>query len=143
MAELPYRYETRLKWKDEAQAELSAQGKPDLLVGPPPEFGGQDSWWSPEHLFVAAVEACLMTTFFAVARKSKLAVLGYESRAEGTLDKTAEGLLFTAVTLRPVVKVAAQDAERAGRLIELAKKHCLVSASLKTPVAVEASVLGA
>ncbi|HVA67620.1 MAG TPA: OsmC family protein [Elusimicrobiota bacterium] len=140
MADLPYRYETRLKWKEEAQAGLSAQGKPDVLVGPPPEFGGGDSWWSPELLFVAAVEACFMTTFMAVAKKSKLAVLGYESRAEGTLDKTAEGLLFTEVTLRPVVKVSAQDAERVGRLLELAKKHCLVSASLKTPVTVKSLI---
>jgi len=141
--ELPYRYETSLDWKEESRGTVLSTGKPEIAAGPPPEFGGRESWWSPEHLLVAAVEACFMTTFMAVARKSKLAVLGYESRAEGTVDKTAEGFVFTALTLRPVVKVAAQDAERAGRLIELAKKHCLVSASLKTPVAVEASVLGA
>lgn len=143
MLELPYRYETRLDWKEESRGITSAAGKPEIAVGPPPEFGGRESWWSPEHLFIAAVETCFMTTFMAVARKSKLNVLGYESRAEGAVDKTTEGFSFARVTLHPVLKVAAADVERTQRLLDLAKKHCLVSASLKTPVIIEAAVMSA
>lgn len=38
----------------------------------PPEFGGPERTWSPEHLFVAAVSSCLMTTFRAIAEMSEL-----------------------------------------------------------------------
>ena len=26
-----------------------------IEAGAPPEFGGQDSWWSPEHLLLSAL----------------------------------------------------------------------------------------
>lgn len=40
---------------------------PSLYVASPPEFGGPEGVWSPEHLFVASVAACMMTTFRAIA----------------------------------------------------------------------------
>lgn len=82
-----------------------------------------------------------MTTFAAIAAKSKLEYAGYECRAEGVLDKTPEGLRFTRVAL--FVTLRGADAEKAVRLLELAKKHCIVSNSLRLPVEVESVVLAA
>lgn len=136
MEPLPHAYDVELEWKLDRSGALSSGPRPHILGGPPPQFDGQDRWWSPEHLLLASAGLCLMTTFFAVAEKSRLRVDGYRCRAEGTLDKTEEGIVFTAITLNVSLAAADQDWERAERLLETAKKHCIVSKSLKTPVKV-------
>ena len=128
-----------LDWTGESGATLSAAPRPELAGGPPPEFGGSPERWSPEHLLLASANLCLMTTFMSVAARSKLPVAGYRCAVEGILDKTAEGLVFTSIILRANLRVAAADKERAQTLLQTAKKYCIVTNSLKTPVALEAS----
>jgi organic hydroperoxide reductase OsmC/OhrA len=129
-------YQTSVKWTGDRRAVLAADGLPNLEVATPPEFpGGHPGIWSPEHLYTAAAEACLMTTFLSVAANSKLDFKSYESAAEGTLERTDSGLLMTRITLRPKIVVAeASQIERARRIIEKAEKLCLISNSMKTRV---------
>lgn len=134
-APFPHHYEVNLASEGGLLGKLSAGPRPPFSGGPPPEFGGDDQRWSPEHLLLASVSLCLMTTFAAITDKSKLDFSAYESRAEGILDKTPEGLRFTRVTL--TVTVRSGDALRAARLLEMAKKHCIVSNSLRVPIEVE------
>jgi organic hydroperoxide reductase OsmC/OhrA len=81
-----------------------------------------------------------MTTFMVLARKSGLEVGEYRSRAEGVLEKTKEGITFTRIALQVSILAPASRLEEARRLVETAKKHCIVSNSLKLPVEVEATV---
>ena len=53
----------------------------------PPEFRGHDGLWTPEMLFVAAVDGCIMTSLMP---ERNLDLLSYESRAEGRLDLDQE-----------------------------------------------------
>lgn len=138
----PHRYETSLKLESDRHGIISAAGLPSLVGGPPTQFGGKEGWWSPEHLLLSSANLCLMTTFLAIAEKSHLSVGGYESRAEGILDKTPEGIVFTRITLRVSVKVGDPDKEKAERLLQTAKKYCIVSNSLKNPITLEATVSG-
>ena len=65
--------ETSVKWTGDRRAVLAADGLPSLEVATPPEFPAvHPGIWSPEHLYTAAAEACLMTTFLAIAANSKL-----------------------------------------------------------------------
>ena len=64
----------------------SSDGLPEVVVTPPPEFGGPAHQWSPEHLFAASVASCFLTTFLAIARQLEargLEPLGHRSRAPG------------------------------------------------------------
>lgn len=48
---------------------------------------------------------------------------------------------FTEIVLRPrLVVVPGTDRERALRMLEKSEKHCLVSASLSTPIRVEPEI---
>lgn len=138
-------YETSARWTGERRAMMAADGLPSLEVGTPPEFpGGHPGIWSPEHLYVAAAEACLMTTFLAIAANSSLAFRSYESTAEGTMEKTDAGYLMTRIVLRPKVVVTdASRIERARHILEKAEKHCLISNSMKTRVEMVADVTSA
>lgn len=138
MQPFPHRYEASLAWEGGSRAALSSGSRPVLVGGPPPEFDGEPGWWSPEHLLLSAANLCLMTTYFALARRAGLETAGYRSRAEGILDKTPEGLVFTRITLQVSIQVT--RLEEARRTLEAAKKHCIVSNSLRRPVELEASI---
>lgn len=138
-----YNYVVSLKMKDEKSGTLVIPEKCDLDVAPPPEFEGLKGVWSPEDLFVAAVESCLMTTLLFFARKISLAVTGYESTAEGTLEKGEKGFAFTSVKVDATLCVAdeAAKAKVGENFAGMVEKHCLISHSIACPVAFNLNVL--
>jgi organic hydroperoxide reductase OsmC/OhrA len=117
-------------------------GLPALHVASPPEFGGPEAVWSPEHLFVAAVSSCLMTTFRTIADLSKLEVITYSDDPVGHLIRDESGLYrIESVTLRPQVTIAdAEKVDRAIRLLEKAERACLVSRSVSAEIRMEPTV---
>lgn len=143
-AAFPHHYQVALSWKDGDRSELSAGGRPVIGGGSPPEFDGTDlARWSPEHLLLAAVSQCLMLTWIALNKRSAIALKGWESAGTSTLDKTKEGLVFTEFRLKVALKVPAERVDEARKLLETAKKHCIVANALKTPVTLDASVVAA
>lgn len=63
-------YQTSVKWTGDSRAVLAADGLPSIEVATPPEIpGGHPGIWSPEHLYTAASEACLVTTSLATAEE--------------------------------------------------------------------------
>jgi organic hydroperoxide reductase OsmC/OhrA len=138
-APFPHHYDVTLRGEG-AGGVLTADPRPPILGGAPASFDGSDEWWSPEHLLLSSLSLCLLTTLKAVAAKARLALSACVSRAEGVLDKTPAGLAFTSITLHVDLQVGAADVERARQLLESAKKHCIVSNSLKPPVTLQISV---
>lgn len=128
-------YPVFVKWTGEKKGMLSVAGKSDLEVAIPPEFKGHPGIWSPEDLFVAAVNSCLMATFLSLAQQKKVEFLSYESEAIGILEKFEGQLIFTKVAIKPRV-VVARESQREAVLatLMLAEKHCLVANSIKTKV---------
>ena len=139
---LPHRYQSDLSWEIDRRGWLSAPPRKGLLGGPPPQFGGTDDTWSPEHLLVASANLCLMLTFLSIAENSHLAVTGYRSCAEGALDKAPDGIRFVSISVQVDLKVAEADREKAEAMLQKAEKHCLISNSLKAPVHVTATFQG-
>jgi organic hydroperoxide reductase OsmC/OhrA len=102
--------------------------------------------WTPEHFYVAAANACLLTTFLAVAEISRLSIVSYEAEGRGKLEKTSgeggQGYQITEIVLQPRIAVSTEaDRERAGRLIEKAEKSCLISRSMKTLIRLEPEIV--
>jgi len=84
MSDETHVYKTSLAWTSQRMGTLHSPGLPDVVVATPPQFpGGHEGIWSPEHLFVASAEVCLMTTFLAIAANSKLEFATYSSEATG------------------------------------------------------------
>jgi len=137
-----YTYSTEVAWTGERRGDLSAPQLPDMEVDAPPEFKGHEGVWTPEHLFVAAVNSCFMTTFLAIAENSKLEFVSFSSDAKGTLEKLdGRGFTMTEVVLRPKLLVNhARDVERAGRILKKAEKNCLISNSIKSETRLDPEV---
>lgn len=143
MMENQYYYSTQIDWVGERKGDLSAPKLPDLIVDAPPEFNGQEGFWTPEHLFVASVNSCFMTTFLAIAENSKLDFVSLRVAAKGKLEKLDEqGFMITEIKLRPrLVLREARNAERALRILEKAERHCLISNSIKTEIEFQPEVV--
>ena len=136
-----YTYHTSVKWTEQRMGVISCAGKPNIQVATPPEFKGHEGIWSPEDLFVASANICLMTTFLAVAERAGLAFTSYESVAEGKLELVDGKFQFTAITLKPTITVQGNgDAAKARELIEKAEANCLISNSMKAKVSLEATI---
>lgn len=133
-----YLYQTTVKWADHRKGTMSCEGKPNVEVATPPEFKGHEGIWSPEDLFVASANICLMTTFIAVAERAGLAFSAYESAAEGRLELVEGKFQFTAITIKPTITLESDDdAAKAKELIEKAEANCLISNSMKATVTLE------
>lgn len=117
-------------------------GLPSLDVSSPPEFGGPGGVWSPEHLFVASVASCLMTTFRAIAELSRLEIVEYSDEAIGHLQKGDRLYSIDKITLQPKVVVAKEDdLQKAEKLLKKAEEVCLISRSVKTEITMHGQVL--
>jgi organic hydroperoxide reductase OsmC/OhrA len=136
-------FRTSVQWSEQRRGTLKSPDLPDVAVATPPEFpGGHKGFWSPETLFVASAEACLMATFLAIAENSKLEFSVYRSEAEGVVEKTDEGMQVTQITIRATVTIADESRrDRAVRILEKAEEHCLVSKSMKTHVILEPEII--
>ena len=133
-----YTYRTMVKWTEQRKGVTSSAGKPDVQVATPPEFKGHEGIWSPEDLFVASVNSCVMSTFLAVAERGGLAFSSYESAAEGRLELVEGKLQFSAITIKPTITLkSVADMAKAKELIEKAEANCLISNSMKTRVTLE------
>ena len=136
----PHRYELDCVWTGGDRCDLSS-GARSLKGGAPAQFDGTDeSLWSPEHLILAALAQCLMATYHALNKRNPIETRSYSSKAESVLDKTREGLVFTSFKVSVTVKVPADRADDARKLIELSKKYCITSNALKTAPTVDAVV---
>ncbi len=122
--------------------ESTQDGLPVLEVASPPEFGGPGGEWSPEHLFVAAISSCLMTTFQAIAAMSGVEVVSYRDRATGRLHRGDNRLYrMESVTLRPKVVIADETkVDRTLRLLNRAESVCLISRSVDSTISLEPTV---
>ncbi len=142
MKPLPHLYEARLSGGPTGYATVSVSGLPDLIVAAPADWGGPGDSWSPEHLLIAAVESCFLLTLRGVARASKVEFTSLKISVAGTLDRKDGVTRFTEVVLRALMTIPeGVDRQRALRVMEKAEKSCLITASLSTPVRLEAEVL--
>jgi len=134
-------YRTKVVWTEARKGRLSCAGKPDLEVATPPEFGGHEGIWTPEDLFVASVNVCVMATFLYYRAKMGIGLVAYESEAEGVLESAEGGIKFTRATIRPRVVVATEgDRQKAEEALRLSDEDCLISRSMNVAVRVEPAV---
>jgi peroxiredoxin-like protein len=138
-----YRYSTTAHWSAHHTGIVEAEDIPRTInFSAPPEFRGEPGLWTPEHLLVAAVATCFISTFRAIAEASKLEIVSLEASVEGVLEKGEVGFRFTRFTVNPRLTIAREeDREKAGRLLTKAEHVCLVSRSLNGHVDMRPEVL--
>jgi peroxiredoxin-like protein len=130
-------YEVGVEWKADRSGMLTSPDfESQVEVVTPPQFAnGIAHKWSPEHLLVAAVNSCLMTTFLAIAENSKLEYEHFESKGIGKLEIVDGKYMISEVELHPVLTIANEsDIEKAQRILNKSEAACLISNSIKSKI---------
>jgi organic hydroperoxide reductase OsmC/OhrA len=70
-------------------------------VSTPPEFGGQEGEWSPEHLFLSSITSCFMSTYLSFVNKMKIENTGFECTATGQVEIVEGKYKFTYIHIYP------------------------------------------
>lgn len=130
-------YQVDLIWKKNRIGEISSPILNDKIsVATPPQFaGGVEGIWSPEHLFTAAVNSCFMTTFLAIAEKSRLKFKSFTCQAKGKLELVEKTMKMTEINLFPILTIEnIEDQEKAKKFLLKSEHACLISNSIMSNV---------
>lgn len=134
--EKEYTYRVRAESIAVRSGVATSEGiQPPIAFSAPPEFLGEAGRWTPEHLFLASVAGCFVSTFSGMAHFSKFEFLLLDVEVRGLLSKEEGGWRFARVNLLPRLKIAQEkDRERASRLLEKAEKTCLITRSINSKI---------
>jgi organic hydroperoxide reductase OsmC/OhrA len=137
-----FTYKTSTSWTEGKSGTLSAEGKPVLKITSPPEFRGEAGMWTPEDMFVGAVEVCHMATFMSFAAKKQIPIISYRSHANGVLEFVDGDYRFTRIVIFPTIVVASSTLEADVHLtLREAQRHCLVTNSIASIVEVNPTLI--
>ncbi|MFA5834415.1 MAG: OsmC family protein [Bacteroidota bacterium] len=137
-----FTYHTNVEWKSNRQGSLHSEGKPVIDVSSPPEFKGILGVWTPEDLFVAAVEICQMTTFLSFGIRKGLPLKSYNSAADGVLENIEGNYRFTKVVIKPTIVVESSwTKEQVEEIVHTAHENCLIGNSVSAEVTVEPNII--
>ena len=139
----PHYYDVTVKWSNNRLGVLSSEELDKVVeVATPPEFSkGMPGVWSPEHLFTAAVNSCLMTTFLAIAESSKLEFTDFTSKALGKLELVEGKYIMSEVIMKPMLTVSkSADVDKAFRILHKSEAACLITQSIKSRITFQPTV---
>lgn len=134
-------YNVDINWENNRKGimcspELNEKNGICIEVATPPQFPkGMEGIWSPEHLFVAAISGCLMTTFLAFAESSTLEFASFSCQANGKLEMVEGKLMMSEVMLKPTVVIYNElYRNKAIRILRKAEDACLIAHSVKSKI---------
>jgi len=140
-------YNVDVNWENSRKGivcspELNKENGVCIEVATPPEFPkGIRGIWSPEHLFVASISGCLMTTFLAIAENSTLEFKSFGCRATGKLKMVEGKLMMSEIQLKPTVVIHNERyRDKAMRILKKAEDACLISHSVKSKISMEVNI---
>ena len=136
-------YNVNINWSNDRKGNLCSPEinqfnteKKCIEVATPPEFPkGIPGIWTPEHLFIAAVSSCLMTTFLAIAENSKLEFKSFSCKSTGVLEQIEGKFLISEIILEPTIIINDEkERERAERVVQKSEAACLISNSINSKI---------
>ena len=131
----PIIFTTDLHWSGDRFGIVSSSSLRSFLVSTPPEFGGPEGEWSPEHLLLSSITSCFMSTYLVFVNKMKIENKGFECTATGQVEIVDGKYKFTYIHIYPKAFVGTDvDVERAKVAMEKAKKYCLISNSINAEI---------
>jgi organic hydroperoxide reductase OsmC/OhrA len=132
---MPHEYKNKITWTEDKKGNLTLEDKPSLEISTPEDFGGPRGYLAPEDLFVASINSCIMTTFLYFTGRRNIDIKSYESEAVGKVSKGKSGLFFSEIIVTLHVELKdGNNTQVLSKLIETAKKYCLISNSVKTKI---------
>jgi peroxiredoxin-like protein len=107
----------------------------------PREFHGTGTGTSPEELLAAAVAGCYAVTLGIVAEHRKVPLAALDVEVRGEVEQDGAKLTYTAITIRPRVRLAAgateEQAQQALELAHRADKYCIITNAVRATLRID------
>ncbi len=136
-------FDVALQWDKISQSGVIRTGnRMPVLFAAPPEFNGTDTVWSPEHLLVASISSCYLTTFNYFAQLLRVELKDIRVRGEVEIEKVSGGGFWAkAYRIYPEIEFPNTPGPHViDNLLSKAKRYCIVSNSVKGEVIVEPQI---
>jgi len=131
MKALPHQYKVKVEGKPVDNLTVYADHLPALQVAPPAQFDGPGDQWSPEELLMASVANCVVLSFRAIAKVSRLNWLSIECEVNGELGKVGNQIKFTEIWTKANLLIpSGERIDKAEKLLNKAEETCFISNSL-------------
>ena len=125
--------ESEVKKEDEKWSLETDEGL-ETEMSVPEDFGGDEKNPSPEDLFSASLQTCMIATFKTIAERKDLEYREIESEARLKLDRGEDSRPVMKEGEINVVVKGVQDTEKAEKVAQAAEKNCFIHNSVKTDV---------
>lgn len=138
MVEYPVEFSSKSEaQKNEEKWDLRTDESLETEMSVPEEFGGDKENPSPEDLFSASIQTCMIATFKTIAERKGLNYEKITSQASINLDRGEDS--------RPVMKdgrikmriEGIENKEKAEKVAEATEKNCFIHNSIKTEINTE------
>lgn len=116
----------------ETPFEARVESYPPIMCAIPEGFNGPGGGYSPEDLYILAIETCFIATFKTFAEKAKLEYSHININGKLTVDRGEGGVPFLQKVDLDITLTGAQDQEMAKKVLGEAEKYCLVSNASKS-----------
>lgn len=135
MTDYPVAFSSSSEAKSESETwSLETDEGLETQMSVPEEFGGDNENPSPEDLFSASVQTCIIATFKTIAERKDLEYENITCQATIKLDRGSDS--------RPVMKEGeiqidisgVENEEKAKKVSKAAEKNCFIHNSIKTDV---------
>ena len=103
-------FETDLKWLRDTHSVMTASTVIDPIhVATAGVFGGELESWSPEQLFLAAINSSFLSSFLAFANKYDCEIISYKCNCIGEIKRRENHFGFTKINLFPTIMVSTEN----------------------------------
>jgi organic hydroperoxide reductase OsmC/OhrA len=143
LTKVSHTFTVSTKWNEDSHIGIiNSERRAPIVFTTPPEFGGTNTEWSPEHLLAASLSSCYATTFFYFVKLFKIQVQNFSISTSMDLEKDHGGpFVATRFTLHPHIEfVGTLSQSGVDNLLAKAKKYCIISSSVKGEVIVEPEI---
>jgi len=112
-----------------------------IVFDTPKLYGGGGEGVCPDELFVSAVIGCLINTFLDFQRKTMLELISLKLKGKATAKFDSEGYRIIGIHVDVEVVVDVDDLDYVDRAIEMMKKYCHLTRSIKDCIPIEYTIV--
>lgn len=135
------RYQVKVNWDGESGGFVECENCSDLRVDIPREFSGLGCSPCPDHLFLASIGGCLLTTLLHFKGRFNLDIADVNiSVSEDITLSRSDGYRIRSVKAVMSVKANLGSVDIVKRCAELAKDYCHITRSIEACTPLDVSV---
>ena len=136
-------FEVQLNWLNTSKGILTSKDVDGFIhVAAATQFDNHEKSWSPEHLFLSAINSCFMITYLRFAKEIEFAISHFECNTIGQIQMVTDKYKFTHINLYPKIYIAEESIkEKANLALQKTHASCLISSSVNAEIFYHSEIL--